>query len=154
VLIDLTANAHGGALQSALSFAFRLIVATVWLVAGVLKLRAPAAATRDSVERVLGISWANAFVARALAPAEVLLGLVLLTGWRYRASAVVSALLFFVFAFLIGRAAIRRSLAEGGCGCFGARTAPRDDGTFSDSIAGRAIARNVVLAILALAAAA
>jgi putative oxidoreductase len=140
----------GDELRSALAYAFRLVIGAVWLVAAVLKLRTPAA-TRASVERLLSISWANAFVARALAPAEFALGVSLLVGWYRRPAAIASALLFLVFALLVGRAAIRQSLADGGCGCFGARADAPDDG---DAAAPRAIARNIVLAALALAAAA
>jgi len=150
VLTALAAAPGGDELRSALAYAFRFVIGAVWLVAAVLKLRTPAA-TRASVERLLGISWANALVARALAPAELLLGASLLIGWHYRASAIASTVLFLLFALLVGRAAIRQSLAGGGCGCFGVRAETGDEG---DATAPRAIARNIVLAALALAAAA
>ncbi|MEP6692771.1 MAG: MauE/DoxX family redox-associated membrane protein [Gemmatimonadaceae bacterium] len=152
-MLTAVAAPAGDQLRSALSLAFRFTIAAVWIVAAALKLRS-AVATRTGVDRLLGVAWANAFVARVLAPAELALGLSLLIGWHYRASAIVSALFFLVFALLVGRAAIRQSIAAGGCGCFGVRPAVRDDDTTADAAAPRAIARNVVLAVLALAAAA
>lgn len=137
-------------LRSAVAHVLRLVIGAVWLVAAVLKQRTPGA-TRASVERLLGISWANAFVARALPLAELALGVSLVIGWHHRASAIASAIVFVIFALLVGRAAIRQPLATGGCGCFGA---PTDVTNAVDIAAPRTIARSVVLAVLAVAAAA
>jgi uncharacterized membrane protein YphA (DoxX/SURF4 family) len=150
VLTALAGAAGVEELRSAVAQILRLVVGAVWLVAAMLKQRAPGA-TRASVERLLGISWANAFVARALPLVELALGVSLVTGWHHRASAIASAILFVIFALLVGRAAIRQPLAAGGCGCFGA---PLDVNNAVDLAAPRAIARNIVLAVFAVAAAA
>jgi hypothetical protein len=80
------------------------------------------------------------------------------------AAAIASIVLFTLFATALGRLAIREALdgvpGSGGCGCFGDATdaaaarAPRTVPTDADTSAiPRAVARNLVFAILAVAAA-
>jgi len=129
----------------------RIVVALVWIVAGVGKLRLHAS-TRDAVRRLTrlpnGLAGA---IAAPLPPAEIVLGLLLLAGWRIRMLAAVSAGLFTLFAVLVAAAAIRGALADGGCGCFGTRASSAGQGNPAN--AGRIWARNLVLAVLALAVA-
>jgi uncharacterized membrane protein YphA (DoxX/SURF4 family) len=136
-------------LRSLLFDGFRFVVGIVWVVAAVAKARA-GHETRDDVRRLAGggPAWALNGVAQVVPVAELALGLMLILGWHTRAAAGISAALFVFFAVLIGGATIRGALREGGCGCFGSRP-----GT-SDHVTGpRAIARNFVLAALAVAVA-
>jgi hypothetical protein len=81
----------------------------------------------------------------------MLMGLVLISAWEPRLAAAASAALFTAFALLIGRAAVRESLAaSGGCGCFGP---PKATPTGDRSAAPLAITRNLVLASVAVAVA-
>lgn len=130
--------------------ALALAVALVWAVAAVAKLRAPEA-TRDGVARLLGGPAPFVrVVAMGLPVAELGLALALVVGWAAPAAAAVSCALFVTFAVLIARAAIRDSLADGGCGCFGAvRVAGPAAG---ESAVGWLVARNLILATFALAA--
>ncbi len=135
-------------LRAAVADMLRIAVGCVWLLAGVQKLRSPGA-TQESVARLAGgPAVLQRAVARTLAPAEVALGLWLLTGWQVRAGGLLSAVAFVGFAVVVGRAAIRATVPEGGCGCFGARPPERT----VDDAAPRAVARNLVFAILAVAA--
>jgi putative oxidoreductase len=148
----IAAHAHALAsdpVRATLSDALRIAIGVVWFVAGVQKLRSPAA-TRDSVAGLIdGSAGLARALARALPSAEILLGLALVIGWRGRAAALLSACAFLGLAVLLGRAAIRDSLPDGGCGCFGAGPARE-----IDDAGPRAVARNLVLATLAVGAAA
>jgi uncharacterized membrane protein YphA (DoxX/SURF4 family) len=139
--------AAGDPLRDALASVLRVAVGLVWLVAGVRKLRSPEA-TRTSVAALLGGPDDRVrVVARLLPPAEILLGLVLVVGWHALWASLVSAVAFLGLAGLVGWAAVRHALPAEGCGCFGPERGEIDD-------AGpRAVARNLVLAILAFAAA-
>lgn len=137
--------------RSLLIDGFRLTIGLVWVVAGIGKLGAQRA-TGDSVRRLVGGStWAVDRIAQVLPIAELVLGGVLVIGWQARMAAGISAVAFVVFAVLIGLAAIRDSFSGagvGGCGCFGSRRARSG----ADHVEGpRAIARNFVLATLAMA---
>jgi uncharacterized membrane protein YphA (DoxX/SURF4 family) len=147
-MLTLAHHMPDDAFRDALAEAARIGIALVWLIAGVQKLRSPAS-TRATVARLVGGPHAvQRVIARAFPVAEILLGLWVLTGWHGRASGVISALAFVLLAGLLGRAAIRGSIPEGGgCGCFGTQREPQPD-----DAAPRAIARNLVLAILAVAA--
>jgi uncharacterized membrane protein YphA (DoxX/SURF4 family) len=129
----------------------RIGLGLVWIVAGVGKLRSHAS-TRDAARRLTrlpnGLAGA---IAAALPPAETVLGLLLLAGWRIRMLAGISAGLFTLFAVLVAAAAIRGALADGGCGCLGTRASSAGQG--NPAKAGRIWARNLVLAVLALAVA-
>ena len=136
--------------REAVARALALTVAVVWAVAAVAKLRAPEA-TRDSVARLLGgpAPFVRA-VAHGLPVAELGLALALIGGWADPAPAAVSCLLFVTFAVLIARAAIRDTLADGGCGCFGTVRVAGPAG--DESVVGWLVARNLILATFALAA--
>ena len=136
-------------IKAVLNEGLQIGIGVVWVLAAFGKVRA-LAATRDTVDRLLGgPEWVVRIVAQLLPVAEFVLGVALITGWHARIAAGVSAVLFVLFAALILRAAIRDSLHGGGCGCFGSRQA---SGT--DRLVGpRVIARNVVLATLAIAVA-
>jgi uncharacterized membrane protein YphA (DoxX/SURF4 family) len=139
--------------RSLLIHGFRLTIGLVWVVAAIGKFRAPGA-TADAVRRLVGGSpRAVNHIAQVLSIAELVLGGVLVIGWQAHTAAGISAAAFVVFAVVIGRAAIRDSLSgagagAGGCGCFGSRPAhPGADHVQRP----RAIARNFVLAALAMA---
>lgn len=132
----------------------RLGLGLVWIAAGLMKLRSYAA-TRATVQRLLPVprrlqgklvGALGNLVAAVLAPCELLLGALLLAGWRTGIVASLSACLFLLFAVLIAAAGIRGALAEGGCGCFGGRGTQKagDPGA-----TGRVWARNLILALLA-----
>jgi putative oxidoreductase len=138
-------------LRSLTIVVFRFIVALVWIAAGLAKLRSYASA-RNTVQRLTHLPHRlAACLAAMLAPGEIALGLLLLTGWRLHLLAAVSACLFTLFAILVAAAAVRGALAEGGCGCFGGREAITSSG--NPASVGRLWARNLVLALLALAVA-
>ncbi|MGZ4250986.1 MAG: MauE/DoxX family redox-associated membrane protein [Solirubrobacteraceae bacterium] len=143
-----------GAARSVLLVALEIAIGSVWIVAAIGKLRSPAA-TRQQVQRLVGAWWVAAPVAALLAPAELALGVALIAGWHTRIAAAVSAALFAIFAGVIATAAIRGALDGGGCGCFGARSgsarARSASVTAVSLVAPRVIARNLVLAWVALA---
>lgn len=137
-------------MRFAVAEGLRFAIAAVWLFAAISKLRTPAV-TRESVRRLLGgPRWVALVVAPVLPIGELLLGMLLVVGWHARHAAGLSALLFVLFAALMGRAAVRISLEGGGCGCFGAAKVTAN-GDVSDGP--RDIARNLVLAALAVGAA-
>lgn len=126
-----------------------MAIGLVWLVAAAAKLASPAA-TRDSVRRLVGgPSWAVGLIAMGLPPAEAMMGALLLAGIMVQVVASLSTALFLIFSVLIGRAAVLDSLGGAGCGCFG-RLAVAKSGAGSGP---EVIARNLVLAVLALAVA-
>lgn len=127
--------------------AVRVIVAAVWLFAGTTKLLSPES-TRDSVRRLVGGSARTATaVARLLPVLELSLGALLLVTAVVRVAAMTSAAMFVLFAGFVGASILRDSTASAGCGCFGVRRpAPHVD----PHAGPRAIARNLVLAALAV----
>lgn len=136
--------------RAALTDVLRVFVGAVWFVAALAKLRAPEA-TRDSVRRLLGgPPRVVSAVALVLAPVELALGTALVAGWPGAAAAWLSVALFLAFAVVVARAAVRETLADGGCGCFGA---PAHASAVDEFAVGRIVARNLVLAVLALAVA-
>ena len=134
-------------LRSTLLYGFQIGIGVVWIVAAVGKART-LRGLRDEVRRLLGgPTWAVSTISLVIAPAELTLGILLITGWNTPIFALMSAALFFLFALLIGRAAIRASVGDVGCGCFGTNKQPVNaNGQF----AGRLIARNFLLGSLAL----
>ena len=100
----------------------RVLVGTVWVVAGVLKLPDPHENVRvvrayDLLpERVVPV------VGHGLPVLEILVGLCLLLGLLTRVAAVVSALLLVAFVVGIGSAWSRGLSIE--CGCFGGGAGP------------------------------
>lgn len=100
----------------------RMVVGGVWLVAGALKLPAPA----DNVVavrayRLLPESLVP-LVGHALPVVEILVGLCLLLGLLTRGSAALSGLLLVVFVAGISSAWVRGLSIE--CGCFGGGAGP------------------------------
>src|SRR5512146_1814316 len=100
----------------------RVVVGGVWLVAGALKLPAPA----DNVVavrayRLLPESLVP-LVGHALPVVEILVGLCLLLGLLTRGSAVLSSVLLAVFVVGIASAWARGLSIE--CGCFGGGAGP------------------------------
>src|SRR5690242_15038074 len=129
-------------------YALRVGIGLVWIVAAAAKARTPRALLAESVRQLLGVSTGTASrIASALPFGEFTLGLLLIAGWKTSIVAALSAVLFLLFAFLIGRAAVRDSLAGAGCPCFGVRKQPAR----AVSINGpKLVARNFLLAYLAL----
>jgi uncharacterized membrane protein YphA (DoxX/SURF4 family) len=129
----------------------RMGLGLVWIAAGFTKLRS-LATTRAAVVQLAPVldrlpGKLPSVAAGVLPPGELLLGGLMLAGWRIGIFASLSACLFLLFAVLIAAAGIRGALAAGDCGCFGGRRASTggDPGT-----TGRLWARNLVLALLAL----
>jgi uncharacterized membrane protein YphA (DoxX/SURF4 family) len=134
--------------KSALLYALQAGLGLVWIAAAAGKARTPLAVRTQMVRKLGGgPAWAVAAVARGLPPVELAIGLMLIANWKTPVVASVSAVLFFAFAFLVGRAAVLDSLRDGGCSCFGARkrSAPADP-----VIGPQIVARNFILANLAL----
>ncbi len=96
---------------------FRLILAGVWLWAGIIKLMQPSGA-RDAIiaYRVFPPQWAD-FLGWALPAVEVGFGALLLVGLFTRWTALASALLFMGFIVGISSVWIRGYSID--CGCFG-----------------------------------
>ncbi len=103
----------------------RLVLGTVWLVAGVLKLPEPSEGVRAvRAYRLLPESLVPV-VGHSLPVLEVLLGLCLLLGLMTRLSAVLSTLLLVAFVVGIASAWARGLSIE--CGCFGGGGGPGQD---------------------------
>jgi hypothetical protein len=129
-------------------YALRAGIGMVWIAAAIGKARTPSALLADNVRKLCGGSVRLAAgIARVLPMAELIIGLLLITGWEMHAVSAVSAALFFAFAFLIGRAIVRDSLGDAGCGCFGGRRSPSRGPSMSGP---PIVARNFLLAMLSL----
>src|SRR5512141_2800381 len=111
-----------GWLGLALGVLARVVVGGVWLVAGALKLPAPA----DNVVAVRAYQLVPEsvvpLVGHALPVVEILVGVCLLLGLLTRGSAAVSGLLLVVFVSGISSAWARGLSIE--CGCFGGSAGP------------------------------
>jgi uncharacterized membrane protein YphA (DoxX/SURF4 family) len=117
------------------AWVLRLGVAGVLLVAGVLKLRAPAVFATEIANYQL-FPAAAPYLAAMLPVAEILIGLAVLLApraWR-RAGALAALVSFAAFAVAVGSAYFRRINID--CGCFGAGGGP---------ITGLTLVRNVAL---------
>jgi hypothetical protein len=128
-------------------------IAFVWIVAAAAKARTPPALRKDTVRRLVGgPDWAVSVIARGLPLAECALGVWLITRWKTTVAAAISATVFLLFAFLVGRAAIRDAMGGTGCGCFGVTSRQARPAYIEGP---KAVARNFLLAnlsvILALA---
>lgn len=97
--------------------AARLVTGGVWLVAGALKLPDLAGSVRAVRAYELLPEAVVPAVGHALPVLEVLVGLMLVLGFRVRASAVLSAVLFA--GFVLGIASVWVRGIEIDCGCFG-----------------------------------
>ena len=99
------------------SFAARLLVGGVWLVAGLIKLPDLASSVRAVRAYQLLPEAVVPAVGYALPILEVLVGLLLLAGLLVRGAAVISGLLFL--AFVVGIASAWARGLQIDCGCFG-----------------------------------
>ena len=95
----------------------RVILGGLFLYAGYLKLCAPLAFA-DSIAsfRLLPGGLINLF-ALGLPPLELMIGGMLLIGWRVRLASFVVMLLTVIFALALGQALLRGLIID--CGCFG-----------------------------------
>jgi uncharacterized membrane protein YphA (DoxX/SURF4 family) len=95
----------------------RLALGGVFLYAGATKVTNPQAFA-DSIAtfKMLPPQLLN-ILALGLPPFEILLGLMLISGWKARAASLALAGLSIVFGLALGQALIRR--LEVDCGCFG-----------------------------------
>lgn len=98
----------------------RLIVAGVFVVAGVIKLLDPAAFAQD-IANYQAFPWWTWNLAAAVVPVvEILAGLAVLTGFKRRAGTIVLGSLTIAFLGLIASVMIRG--IDLNCGCFGEAT--------------------------------
>ena len=97
--------------------ALRLVLGGVFFYAGTMKLANPQAFA-DSVAtfKMLPPQLIN-LVALGLPPFEILLGLMLIPGWKARAASLAVAGLSIVFGIALGQALVRGLAVD--CGCFG-----------------------------------
>lgn len=100
-----------------ISFAARLLVGGVWIVAGLLKLPDPAASVRAVRAYQLLPEAIVPAVGYALPIIEVLVGVSLVIGLLVRIGAVLSGVLFL--AFIVGISAAWARGLQIDCGCFG-----------------------------------
>jgi uncharacterized membrane protein YphA (DoxX/SURF4 family) len=100
-----------------ISFAARMLVGGVWIVAGLLKLPDPAASVRAVRAYQLLPEAIVPAVGYALPIIELLVGLSLVVGLLVRIGAVLSAVLFL--AFIVGISAAWARGLQIDCGCFG-----------------------------------
>jgi putative oxidoreductase len=95
----------------------RVVVGTVFMVAGVPKMLDPQAFA-DSIETFqLLPSWLINFVALGLPPLEVAAGSFFIMGWRIRGTALILFILTVVFALALTQGMVRGLPVD--CGCFG-----------------------------------
>jgi uncharacterized membrane protein YphA (DoxX/SURF4 family) len=103
----------------------RLVVGTVWLVAGALKLPDPVAGVRSVRAYQLLPADVVPVVGHTLPVLEVVVGACLLLGLVTRVSATVSAMMLAAFVAGIASAWARGLSID--CGCFGGGSAPTPD---------------------------
>jgi len=97
--------------------ALRWILGAIFIYAGITKVQQPLSFA-DSIAtfRLLPNAWVNIF-ALALPTFEIVIGLMLLTGWKCRLAAFATVGLTAIFAVALGQALIRGLNVD--CGCFG-----------------------------------
>lgn len=100
-----------------ISFAARVLVGGVWIVAGLLKLPDPAASVRAVRAYQLLPEAVVPTVGYALPIIELLVGLTLIVGLLVRIGAILSGVLFIAFIMGISSAWARGLQID--CGCFG-----------------------------------
>ncbi len=95
----------------------RLVIGGAFLYAGFLKIRDPLSFA-DSIAsfRLLPDSLIN-LLALGLPPLELIVGGLLVIGWRIRMASFAVLLLSLIFAFALGQALLRGLQVD--CGCFG-----------------------------------
>ena len=96
----------------------RLVIGGAFLYAGYLKVR-DGVAFADSIAsfKILPTELIN-LMAMGLPPLEIILGVMLVTGWRGRVASLGVLVLSIIFAFALGQALMRGLQVD--CGCFGA----------------------------------
>lgn len=119
--------------------ALMLLLAGVFLASGTAKLRGPAGMVVLLRQAVSPIVPAFALT-RALALAELALGLVLLSGVASRLAAVLAGAVLVILTLALRVAARRAPEAAASCSCFGGS---------GGALAGRAAARNALLLVAA-----
>lgn len=100
-----------------ITFAARLVIGGVWLVAGLLKLPDPAASVRAVRAYELLPEVIVPTVGHALPVIEVVVGVTLILGLLVRVGAAISAVLFI--GFIVGIASAWARGLQIDCGCFG-----------------------------------
>jgi len=105
----------------------RVVVGSVWIVAGLLKLPDPAENVRAVRAYRLLPEAVVPLVGHGLPVLEILVGVCLLLGLFTRVAAVVSGLLLLAFVIGIGSAWARGLQIE--CGCFGGGAGPTANAT-------------------------
>jgi uncharacterized membrane protein YphA (DoxX/SURF4 family) len=95
----------------------RLVIGGAFLYAGYLKVR-DGVAFADSIAsfKILPPAGIN-LLAMGLPPLEMILGVMLVTGWRVRVASLGVLVLSIIFAFALGQALMRGLQVD--CGCFG-----------------------------------
>jgi len=97
--------------------ALRIALGGVFIYAGAGKIGNPQAFADSIATFQLLPNQLTNIVALALPPFEVLLGVILIIGWKIRASSIAAAGLSLVFVVLLGQAIARGLQVD--CGCFG-----------------------------------
>jgi uncharacterized membrane protein YphA (DoxX/SURF4 family) len=95
----------------------RLVIGGAFLYAGYLKIREPQAFADSIASFKLLPSELINLMAMGLPPLEVILGVMLATGWRGRVASLGVLVLSIIFAFALGQALMRGLQVD--CGCFG-----------------------------------
>ncbi len=97
----------------------RLLIGAVFFYSGAIKLDDPVAFS-DSIAsfKILSPLLINV-VALALPPFELLIGLILISGWRLRAASFSTLVLTALFTVALGQAHYRGLQVD--CGCFGSK---------------------------------
>lgn len=165
MLIDTCCALSAADVRAAGSEALQLALGAVWLLAAIGKARTPGSA-QDAVARLIdGPAIVITLVACLAVPVELALASALLLRFQAHAAAVASVVLFTLFTVALTRTTIRDAMpsraeapAAGGCGCFGPSVRAilvRSEvtGDLDTSVGPRAVARNLVLVVLAVAAA-
>lgn len=98
-------------------FALRVILGAIFTYAGITKIQEPLNFA-DSIAsfQMLPSQFINIF-ALALPPFEIIVGLMLITGWKVRLATFATLALSVIFAIALGQALVRG--LEVDCGCFG-----------------------------------
>ncbi|MBE2204054.1 MAG: DoxX family membrane protein [Chthoniobacterales bacterium] len=98
-------------------FALRVILGAIFTYAGITKIQEPLNFA-DSIAtfQMLPSQLINIF-ALALPPFEIIVGLMLITGWKVRLATFATLALSVIFAIALGQALVRG--LEVDCGCFG-----------------------------------
>jgi uncharacterized membrane protein YphA (DoxX/SURF4 family) len=114
-----------GEVVDIVSLVLRLLIATVFLFAGWVKLGSPQQfADSIAAYQLLPVQVINP-IALALPPLELIIGCLLLAGWQRRIAAFSALILSVVFAIALGFAISRGLTID--CGCFGSEPGSRSN---------------------------